>query len=314
MRNKLGPLAGILCSFSVLAADFEVKQAELKEPVTIVAYGDMRFTDPSNTSATNPKVRRWLVDKIGMEHPTAILLSGDVPWHGAEANDYKVFTVETQVWRANHLRVYPALGNHELNGGQRECLQNWWNAFPWLLGRRWYSVELGDRIYFLNLDSNSSLMPGSEQEKWIEHELDAVPHSIEFVFFNLHHPPVSDYQEHGDPSHNARPNEVALAAMLKRYQSRSPARFVVTAGHVHNYERFTQDGTIYLVSGGGGAKPRPIIRTTQDLYQSNEFPNYNYVKFVVDGDRLKATMIRLTDANAKMPAWEQKDRFECGPK
>lgn len=314
MRNKLRLLACFLCGFHVLAADFEVKQAELKQPVTIVAYGDMRFTDPSNTSATNPKVRRWLVDKIAEENPAAILMSGDVPWHGAEANDYTVFTAETQVWRANHLRIYPALGNHELNGGTQECLQNWWNVFPWLRDRRWYSVEFSDRIYFLNLDSNSSLMPGSAQGKWIESELDALPNSIEFVFFNLHHPPVSDYQEHGDASHNARPNEIALAATLKQYQNRSRARFVVTAGHVHNYERFTQDGIIYLVSGGGGAKPRPIIRTRQDLYQSNEFPNYNYVKFVVDGNRLKASMIRLRGANAGAPVWELGDQFDCGHK
>ena len=155
---------------------------------------------------------------------------------------------------------------------------------------------------------------GDSNTRPTHYELKSRNRENAIVFFNLHHPPVSDYQEHGDASHNARPNEVALAAMLKRYQSRSSARFVVTAGHVHNYERFTQDGTIYLVSGGGGAKPRPIIRTTQDLYQSKEFPNYNYVKFVVDGNRLKATMIRLTDVNARMPAWEQKDRFECGPK
>jgi len=33
-------------------------------PLRIIVYGDTRFTDPKETSASNPKVRRWLVDKI----------------------------------------------------------------------------------------------------------------------------------------------------------------------------------------------------------------------------------------------------------
>ncbi len=291
------------------AADFHVNDATLGNPVALIAYGDTRFTDPSNTEATNPKVRRWLVARIASEHPAAVLLSGDVPWHGAENNDYAIYEQETQAWRAEHLRIYPALGNHELNGNEHQCLADWWKAFPWLHGRRWYSVQLGHRIYVLNLDSNSSLLPGSDQEKWIRRQLDALPNSIQFVFLNLHHPPVSDYQVNGDPGHNARPNEIALTHLLDQYQARSSARFIVTAGHVHNYERFLQDGIVYLVSGGGGARPLPIVRTHQDLYQSNAFPNYNYVKFVLDGDELRATMYRVRDPDAANPTWDEADHF-----
>jgi hypothetical protein len=302
---------GLACCLRLAcAADFNVDKPKLTQPISIIAYGDMRFTDPSNTSATDPKVRRWLVGRIASENPAAVLLSGDVPWHGAEKNDYAVYERETRAWGAENLRIYPALGNHELNGDENACLENWWSVFAWLRGRRWYSVELGDRIYVLNLDSNSSLLPGSAQEKWIRRELDGLPKPIHFVFFNLHHPPVSDYQVNGDPSHNARPNEIALTQLLKQYQARSSARFIVTAGHVHNYERFLQNGIVYLVSGGGGAKPRPIIRTKQDLYQSNAFPNYNYVKFVLDGDRLLAAMYRLRDPDATNPNWDEKDRFQ----
>ncbi len=87
--------------------------------------------------------------------------------------------------------------------------------FPELTGRRWYSVALGERLYLLNLDSNSSLLPGSEQDKWLVQQLTALPNSTKFVFFNLHHPPVSDFQVDGDPDHNARDNEAALAQRLR---------------------------------------------------------------------------------------------------
>ena len=65
--------------------DFHVRARDLSNPLQIVAYGDMRFTDPAETEATNPKVRRWLVDRIAAEKPDAVLLSGDIPWHGGHA-------------------------------------------------------------------------------------------------------------------------------------------------------------------------------------------------------------------------------------
>ena len=291
-------------------ADFIRDSRDLSRPLRIIVYGDTRFTDPNETSATNPKVRRWLVDKIAQERPDAVLVSGDVPWHGGVANDYDVYRAETKVWRDAHLFIYPALGNHELIGIERECLENWWNAFSELRGRRWYSVKLGDSVYILNLDSNSSLLPGSKQIEWIRTQLDHLPASVRFVFFNLHHPPVVDVQPRGDANHNGRPNEHALAEFLAQAPEKSRARFVVAAGHIHNYERFYQDGIVYIVSGGGGATPRPIVRLPADLYQDSSFPNYHYVKFVENGNRFVATMIRVADPDGAAPQWEEKDHFE----
>ena len=290
--------------------DFIRDNRDLSRPLRMIVYGDMRFTDPKVTSATNPKVRRWLVEKIAAERPDAVLLSGDVPWHGGEASDYDVYRAETKMWRDAHLFIYPALGNHELLGTEGECLENWWKAFPELRGRRWYSVRLGDALYILNLDSNSSLLPGSEQIEWIRSQLSHLPAGTRFVFFNMHHPPVVDVQPHGDASHNGRPNEHAQAEFLARAAEKSRARFVVEAGHIHNYERFDQDGIVYVVSGGGGARPRPIIRGPADLYRDGGFPNYHYMRFIEDGSRLIATMVRVADPDGATPRWEEKDRFE----
>ncbi|HUI42295.1 MAG TPA: metallophosphoesterase [Terriglobia bacterium] len=292
--------------------DFRRNDSDLSRPLKIIAYGDTRFTDPHETSATNPKVRRWLVDRIAEEKPDAVLLSGDLPWRGCYAGDYAEYGVETRIWRDVHLNIYPALGNHELSGGpdKQQCLENLWNAFPELRGLRWYSVQLGSSVYIVNLDSNSSLLPGSAQINWLSGQLAALPASTQFVFFNLHHPPVVDFQAGGDASHNGRPNEKALAQFLARAPEAQRARFIVVAGHIHNYERFFQDGTVYLVSGGGGAEPRPIVRGPADLYQDPSFPNYHYVKFVRDGNGFAATMVRLADPDASTPAWREKDHFE----
>jgi hypothetical protein len=295
-----------------LGPDFLIPEAQLSRPLKIIAYGDMRFTDRGETVATNPKVRAWLVDKIAAERPDAVLLSGDVPWHGAEARDYEEFQSETKIWRELGLRIYPALGNHELNGSEPECIENWWRAFPKLRGLRWYSVQLGDSVYILNLDSNSSLLPRSAQSIWIEGQLAHLPSAIRFVFLNLHHPPVVDVQQDGDASHNGRPNEKALAQFLATAAGKSSARFIVAAGHIHNYERFYQSGIVYIVSGGGGAKPRPVVRSPEDLYQNQAFPNYNYVVFVDNGHGFAARMIRVADPGASSPSWQENDRFDIG--
>jgi hypothetical protein len=95
---------------------------------------------------------------------------------------------------------------------------------------------------------------------------------------------------------------------LKSAAVTSRAKFVVIAGHIHNYERFLNDDVVYLVSGGGGAMPYPVERTAADLYQDPTFPNFHYVKLVVADNILRGTMHRLADPNS--PAWEIKDQFE----
>jgi hypothetical protein len=289
-------------------ATFQVEDRDLHRPLTIIAYGDMRFTDPNNVTATNPIVRQALVVRVAEENPDAVLLNGDVPWHGGDAADYSIFRAETKAWRDAHLRIYPALGNHEFaECDPQQCLRNWWQAFPELQGNRWYSVKLGTQVHAFALDSNASLLAGSEQARWLEAGIKSLPLSVRFVLITMHHPPVADIQKKLFVDHNPRQNEIALSKLLEA-NSKSRARFVVVAGHIHNYERFEQNGVVYLVSGGGGAVPYPVERTSGDAYQDPSFPNYHYLKFVLAGETLKGTMYRLADPGTF--AWEVKDTFE----
>ena len=282
----------------------------LGQRTVVIAYGDMRFTDPSETKATNPKVRRWLVDKVALEKPTAIVISGDVPYVGERAEDYAQFHAETAAWRMANIPVFPALGNHELRGDVMKCLENWWTEFPQLRDKRWYMSEIGAKVVVLSLDSESPLTLGSEQIKWVEQQLVNLKKPVRFVIFNLHHPPVADIETGDGVSHNPRPNEIALADYLKTAPQSKRVRFIVNAGHIHNYERFFRDGTVYLVSGGGGAAPVPVSRTDSDLYKGTEYPNYHYLKFVLRGKRLNIEMMRVANPEADKPKWEVKDRFQ----
>jgi len=288
---------------------FRVAAPELSKHPTVIVYGDQRFHDPANTTVANPRIRLAMVQKITQEHPDAVQMSGDVPYKGTDPADYDNFRTETAPWRATHLRIYPALGNHELSGGEAKGVEAWWSAFPELRGRRWYSVALGDRLALIQLDSMSPLTAGSEQILWLGKQLAALPSSVDFVLISLHHPPVADIQTHIEVDHNPRPNEIALRDFLTARSPSLHAAIVVTAGHIHNYERASVGGVTYLVSGGGGAHPYFVERTASDLYQDPNFPVFHYVRFELEKNDLKATMYRVADPTATKLVWEEKDHF-----
>jgi 3',5'-cyclic AMP phosphodiesterase CpdA len=298
----------LIASLAVVAASVLSAQ---RQNITVIAYGDTRFTDPVNVTATSPLARAALIGRIAEERPDAILVSGDLPWHGGDKDDYVRFQSETETWRSRHLRVIPALGNHEFSQCLTEaCLENWWRMFPELRGKRWYDVEIAPNVRALALDSMSPLTEGSEQLTWLNETLTGLPPSVEFVLVTLHHPPVADIQTRLHLDHNPRPNEIALAAYLKRASQASRARLVVIAGHIHNYERFLEDDIVYLVSGGGGAVPYEVDRTPPDLYKGIDFPNYHYVKLTIGAGTLKGEMYRLDEPAAPMPHFTVKDTFE----
>lgn len=314
MRSPLPVLLFLVAAFSgptPAATTFSVPGSELPDPMVFIAYGDTRFTATSETAATAPAVRQAMVARIAAETPAALFINGDLPWHGV-AEDYEVYRNETRAWRDEHLRVYPALGNHEFSAClEASCLDRWWDAFPQLRDRRWYSVAIGRKVVGVALDSDAPLEAGSEQRAWLEKQVASLDPKVRVVLIVMHHPPLADVQTVNLADHNPRPNEQSLAVYLEKVAAHSTARFVVSAGHIHNYERFAHNGVTYLVSGGGGAKPHAVDRLAGDLYQDTDFPNYHYLRFELHPDTLVCEMIRLEDFAALEPAqWKTRDRFE----
>jgi Icc-related predicted phosphoesterase len=274
-------------------------------PYHFVAYGDTRFTDPNNNQASNAAVRRALVQAIADVHPAFISIGGDISYNGYDVNDWKVWDRETRIWRENHIPIYPALGNHDLHGDQNVALANYFRRFPRLKKSRYYSVRAANML-MLVLDSSLDETSGVQGE-WLERQLNTIPRNVEFVFIVLHHPPYtssSDAEEFGG-GHSARTSEQAMASMLEMRQQNLRARFVVFAGHVHNYERHEHGGVTYFVTGGGGAHAYPIPRATQDPFQSKEI-NYHYLLVEVDRGKLNITMNRL-DLTTGKAIWTRPD-------
>ena len=223
--------------------------------------------------------------------PAFISVGGDIAYNGDDANDWKVWDSETEIWRQRHIAVYPALGNHDLHGDRTVALANYFQRFPALENNRYYSVRAANTL-MLVLDSSLDETSGPQGD-WLAKKLDSVTSDVDFVFLVLHHPPYTASSDRVlGGGHSARHPEHLLAQMLEERQGRTHARFVVFSGHVHNYERQEHNGVTYFVTGGGGARPYPIERTPDDPL-NGKIVNYHYLLVEVDRGNLKITMHRL---------------------
>jgi len=205
--------------------------------------------------------------------------------------------------------VFPALGNHEFRGcehDQTPCLDNWWNTFGQLKGNRWYSVNVGSNLLALVLDSDAALKRGSPQRAWLEEQITGADPHIQFIVIVLHFPPVRD------PVYPSGRDEKEVARYLSRKEKSGSlhARVVVVGSHVHNYERYRKDGVVYLVSGGGGAKPHPAFRMFGELSQLRTSVNFHYIRFILENGLLTGTMVRFDADDRRTDPWTEPDRFE----
>jgi 3',5'-cyclic AMP phosphodiesterase CpdA len=132
---------------------------------------------------------------------------------------------------------YPVLGNHETDPAV------FFKQFPYLKNRHYYAVwRCG--IYFILLDSNLSLKPGSVQYRWLEAQLESARSSAKPVIVILHHPVFSA----GEGYFEGTGLKDYLPALFEKYKVKA-----VFSGHEHNYQRFFHDGIYYIITGGGGA-------------------------------------------------------------
>jgi hypothetical protein len=314
-RVRAGALLGWAlvahCGLSAAAEVPRLRVAAPPGPLTFIVYGDTRFTARERVADAN--ARRALVAGIAAEQPAAIFVGGDLVYEGDDPDDYATYRSETAPWSQRAIPVFPVLGNHEFRDCPKRseaspCLENWWRAFAGLALRphRWYSVALGDSLRALVLDSDSSLKPGSVQRVWFERQLSEADADarVGFVLILLHYPPVRD------PIFPRGKDEAQVQRYLSATAPKLRVRVIVVGSHVHNYERFERDGIPYLVSGGGGAQPHPVLRMSGELSRLQTSVNFHYLRFRLQGARLTVTMVRLDATGATSNPWSEPDRFE----
>ncbi len=216
---------------------------------TFVVVGDMGVTLAANQN----------LDRMISEDPSFVLHAGDLSYANGITLIWDLWFEQISPLAANALYM-PAIGNHE----DEEDL-----GFSSYLGRfalpnneRWYSFEWGN-THVVSLDTESPYTPGSDQLAWLEIDLAnarADP-DIEWIVVFFHDPPYSASPVHGS-NLSVRWN---ISPILE-----SNGVDIVFSGHDHIYERtypikneevvdqhpnryYNPRGTIYVVTGGGGA-------------------------------------------------------------
>lgn len=305
-------IALCLCVLYSMAAAAQAPDITVKvpQPATFIIYGDTRFADPAERTYANPDVRQALVADIAAEHPAVVAITGDIVLKGTPSA-WQDFHDETAAWRAEHITVLPALGNHDLVG--EDALSHYFDQFPQIGKKRWYSARAAN-VLFLILDSDLPDTPDSEQGRWLEAQLSQVPKDVDFVLLVMHHP-VYTHSVFSifSGGHEARSSERQLGAMLEAKQKTLRPRILVFSGHVHNYERYEHGGVTYIVSGGGGAPMYPIRRAEGDVY-TLPGPNFHYCRVRVNGPKILVEMVRL-ETNSSGYTTHVRDDFQltAGP-
>lgn len=139
----------------------------------------------------------------------------------------------------------PVLGNHDVLDGYNPKALEFYN-----IPNRYYQFTLqqnGLSIDCFAIDTN--IFHDTKQQTWLDNALKQSQADWKVVYG--HHPVFSSGM-HG----NNKTLLAHLKPLLKKYQVD-----LYLAGHEHDYERFSPiDGTLHIVSGGGGAYLRKFKR------------------------------------------------------
>jgi hypothetical protein len=292
---------------------------------TFVVWGDIRFTDPAQCDKSDPSVRQAIVQEIAgiVPPPDFAVLTGDVVYHGHNSQDWDVFEKQTKPLRDAKIKLFPVLGNHDVDGGagRPDFFKHFaeLKSYSQVEKEAWYSIGYGNSV-FLMLDSQGDYRADSPQGTWLRNTLKGFPEDLDFLFIVLHHPVVTHASQgisrvavcNGRnralvAPHGVEENEKKLKLILQDFSQSHPlARLLVFSGHNHNYERYEDERITYIVTGGGGATPYPVKRDPSDAYHDSG-PTYHYCKISFDDKGLVFDMFKL---DAEKGTWKQADTFQ----
>lgn len=209
------------------------------DPVRFIAFGD------SGTGSSY----QYAVERQMFTVPFDLVLhTGDVAYDNGTLDqlEHGYFHVYPEI-----SRTFPAFlvaGNHDYATEQaapfRQAFALPENGRPSPAGvERWYSFDWG-RVHFVGLDTERI---GPEQAAWLDQDLGATTQPWKIVFG--HRPPFSS-GEHGS-------NQAFQQYFVPAIERHRVA--LVLNGHDHDYERTVPiNGTIYVVTGGGGEGTRSV--------------------------------------------------------
>ena len=242
----------------------------------------------------NDRERKLIIDEITRREPAFVIHLGDLTTRGSSEKHWQEFDDMHKEFRKKKIPYFPILGNHELYGSDRKALKNYFERFPHLHQRRWYSFTWNN-VAMVMVDSNFSALTKrqiKEQSHWYLNELEKFEKKVEidFIIVCCHEPPFTNNRVVG-PNEEAK---LSFADPFLRFQKAC----LFFSGHSHSYERFQMDGKFFVVSGGGGGPRHKVIvdprkQHYQDLFSGPELRFFHFCEIGSRNDTLVFRIIHL---------------------
>ena len=201
----------------------------------------------------NPKVSGALAQLAWSHRPNFLLHPGDLVSTGGNKREWVEQFFASMEPLVSRVPFFPVLGNHEQNA------TNYYNYVSLPDPEYYYTYHYGNAQFFM-VDTNKKCHPGSEQYEWLKAELIASKATWKIV---CHHHPgyTSDENDYGDLWKTNKSTRGDLNARQLAHLAHHHDVDLIWNGHIHSYERtwpihlgkaVNKDGTIHLVTGGGG--------------------------------------------------------------
>jgi predicted phosphodiesterase len=266
-----GLQAGATYHYVAYEADKEVGKGQFK---TAAAATQTKFRFAALGDSGRGTTAQFAVARqMETWKPEFVLHTGDVIYPSGEASSYGPYFITPYRALIAGTVFYPSPGNHDYRTDKAQPYLDFFEAPRANLDdtERYYTFTHGNAQFF-SLDTNQAYAKGSAQYTWLSEQLAASKATWKVPFF--HHPPYSS----GDHGSSMGVRE-ALAPLFKQHKVQ-----LVLTGHDHHYERTKpQDGTTYVVTGGGGADLRDV--KPQSFTEVGQ-ARYHFTALTIDGKRL----------------------------
>jgi hypothetical protein len=251
-----------------------------------------------------------LAEHLNDEEAAFAIHVGDIAYPDAMPIDYTIKHFGVYAPLLKRVPLFPAPGDHDWRTNLGEPYVE---AFDPPGGHAsnspfYYAFTYGN-VRFISLDSSDSQEhaeafdyvgdPSSRQYQWLLIQLSAARRDpgIDWIVVYLHHSPYS--ASTGIGGHGSHlPTRRALAPLMDGY--RVP---IVFSGHDHDYQRSRpirgnqvvdeEDGTIYVVSGGGGGR-QSFRSTGTDWFTAESEQTFQYLRATVDHYTMRIEAVNLS--------------------
>ncbi|MBF0610104.1 MAG: hypothetical protein G8345_00970 [Magnetococcales bacterium] len=257
----------------------------------IIAFGDSRPPYHPN------KIR--LLEAMKKERPDLFLHLGDMVFDSAP-EDWQRFDLQEGKLATLDRPLLPVVGNHEKKTHSvfADAMVPFFERFPTLEGKPWYEYQCG-ALRLLVLSYVHSLKSGAPQREWLEEQV--AKEEGDFLLVAIHDPPYTGMPDYPLPEWES------ILSPLFQWARNHRGVDMVLSGHVHSYERYQEEGSTFIVSGGGGSYFYTFPRSSQDLYQGRE-PGLHYLRMWINSQELTLEMVAATDSFATSGEMEVLDK------